>query len=160
MSMQFLKHGVPETLEYDDGMTKQEFKDDADINKIIARFGVQGAATHLQKHGFEYGDFAEFDFLEAQMRLARGKEIFAELPGEVRREFNQSPAEFFAFVNDPENVDRLPDLLPDLAQPGNYNLDMRSSTPPGATTEPQSGDVGGPAPESPAPGDSGGEAAS
>ena len=50
--------------------------------------------------------------------LSRGREIFDELPVELRSEFNQSPAQFFDYVNDPANKDRLAELLPALAEPG------------------------------------------
>lgn len=104
--------------DYSDGRTKQSFKDSCDINKILAKAQVAGSLSHFQKHGAFYGDFADFDFLDAQVRLARGKEIFAELPSEVRREFDQDPAKFFAFANDPANAGKLVDLIPGIAKPG------------------------------------------
>ncbi len=104
---------------YEDGMTKQAFKDDTDINKILAKAAMGDTITHLAKHGAVYGDFTEIDdLLDAQQKLARGTAIFMDLPGEVRREFNQSPKEFFEFVNNPDHADRLPQLLPGLAKPG------------------------------------------
>lgn len=104
---------------YDDGRTKQAFKDQADINKIIARVQVGETISHLAKHGAVYGDFTDIDdLLTATNRLAKGKQIFAELPGEVRREFDQDAAKFFRYVNDPANIERLPELLPGLAAPG------------------------------------------
>ena len=105
--------------EYPDGRTKQAFRDQTDINKILARAAQGESISHLAKHGATYGDFTDMpDLLEASRRLAVGQRIFDELPGEVRREFHQSASAFFAFVNDPANVDRLPELLPDLARPG------------------------------------------
>lgn len=104
---------------YEDGMTKQAFKDSTDINKIISTFQRKGTLSHLAKYEPVYGDFTDMpDLLEAQARLDRGNAIFAELPSEIRREFKQSPAAFFAFVNDPANSDRLQELLPQLAKPG------------------------------------------
>lgn len=107
---------------YDDGRTKQSFKDSTDINKLLSRAQREGTLSHLQKHEAVYGDFSDFDFLEAQRMLARGKSIFDELPSEVRREFNQDPREFFAFVNDPKNKDKLKDALPELAAPGRQRI--------------------------------------
>ena len=103
---------------YDDGRTKQAFKDETDINKLLAKAQKAGTLSHLQKHGAYYGDFANFDFDDAQFALARARSIFEELPSEVRREFEQSPAKFFAFVNDPKNASDLPRVLPELAAPG------------------------------------------
>ena len=99
--------------------TKQAFKDASDINKILARAQKGDTISHLAKYGAVYGDFTDVDdLLTAHEKLARGTEIFNDLPSEVRREFGQDPAEFFRFVNDPANADRLADVLPDLAKPG------------------------------------------
>lgn len=103
---------------YEDGRTKQAFKDECDIHKIIARASKVGTLSHLERHGAFYADFSGFDFTEAQLTLARGKTIFEQLPAEVRREFKHDPAQFFEFVNAPENVDRLHEVLPALARPG------------------------------------------
>lgn len=103
---------------YDDGMTDQSYKDSTDINKIIAKHARAGTLSMLAEHKGQFGDFADFDFVTAQNTIARAKSIFHGLPGEVRREFNNDPAQFFAYVNDPANKDRLEQLLPQLAQPG------------------------------------------
>ena len=105
---------------YDDGRTKQSFKDSTDINKILKKAQLAGTVSHLVAHGGEYGDFSNFDFFEAQNLLARAKTIFEELPSEVRKDFEHDPSKFFAFVNDPENADKLSELLPEIAEPGRY----------------------------------------
>ncbi len=105
--------------EYTDGRTKQSFKDSTDINKLLAKAAKGESITHLAKYGAVYGDFSDMpDLLEARRRLAIGQEIFSELPGEIRREFNQSPAAFFAFVNDPTHKDDLARLIPGLVERG------------------------------------------
>ncbi len=107
-----------------DGRTKEAFKDETDINKILKRAQKTGTISHMNRHQGRYADFSGFDFFEAQLKLTAGREIFDELPSEIRNEFNQNPARFFAFVNDPENKDRLAELLPALAEPGRQNLDV------------------------------------
>jgi len=103
---------------YTDGRTKQSFKDSTDIQKIIARFDKTGTISHLAKFEGVYADFSDFDFHLQNNMLARGNEIFAELPAEIRREFGQSPAKFFEYVNDPANAADLRKKLPALAAPG------------------------------------------
>ncbi len=115
---------------YNDGRTKQSFKDETDINKILSRAQKAGTLSHLQKYEGTYGDFADFDFFEAQIKMTRGREVFDALPSEIRMEFAQSPAAFFAYANDPENKDRLRELLPGLAMPGRQNLDVSGKTAP------------------------------
>ncbi len=140
MSMYFREHGEQPVLVYDDGRTKQAFKDDTDINRILARAQKQGSISHLNKYGGEFADFEEFDFLEAQLQIRRAGEIFEALPPELRREFQQSPSMFFEFVNDPANKGRLKEIFPDLAKPGNYDLDMSMRTPPGGSLDPDAPD--------------------
>ncbi len=105
--------------EYLDGRTKQSFKDETDINKLLAKAARGESLSHLQRHGASYGDFTDMpDLLQAQARLAKGQAIFMELPGEIRREFNQSAGAFFEYVNDPANIDKLPALIPGLVERG------------------------------------------
>lgn len=148
MSMYFMEFSESEVRTYLDGRTKQSFKDETDITKILSKFQVAGAISHLAKYEAQYGDFAEFDFLETQNMLNRGNNMFAALPSEVRREFEQDPARFFKFVNDPANNERVNELLPGIANPGDYFVDVSSSTPPGALVN--SGEPGAVVPEVPA----------
>ncbi len=111
---------------YKDGRTKQSFKDETDIEKILSRAQKSGTISHLTKYEARYGDFSGFDFFEANIKMAAGAEIFAALPSEIRNEFQNTPGKFFAYVNDPDNKDRLGELLPELAAPGRQNI---STTP-------------------------------
>ena len=114
---------------YKDGRTKESFRDETDINQILKRAQKSGTISHLTKYEARYGDFSGFDFFDAQLQLAKGGEIFDALPVELRSEFNQSPAQFFAYVNDPANKERLGKLLPALAEPGRQNI---ATSPPNA----------------------------
>jgi len=117
--------------------TKQAFKDETDINKLLQRAEKTGTISHLNKHEAHYGDFTGFDFLEAQLKLSAGADIFAELPAQVRSEFDQSPAQFFDYVNDPANKDRLGVLLPALAEPGRQLPRATGVVPADAASEPE-----------------------
>lgn len=118
---------------YLDGRTVQSFKDETDINRIMDRARVTGTISHLSRYEARYGDFADFDFLDAQVKLNQGREIFDALPAELRKEFGQSPAEFFSFINNPDNVERREKIMRTLAQPGRQLLDVSGkNAPPGA----------------------------
>ncbi len=118
-------------LVYDDGRTKQCHRDECDIQRIMARADIAGTISHLEKYEGVYADYSDFDFHEQTRKLTKGREIFDDLPAEVRREFGQSPATFFNYVNDPENKDRVGKLLPDLAKPGTQKVEV---SPPDADT--------------------------
>lgn len=123
---------------------KQAFKDECDINRIVDRMAKTGMVSHLSRFKGQYGDFTDYpDLLEAQQRLARGVQIFDELPIEIKREFGNDPRSFFTFVNDPANADKLEEVLPQLAAPGRQrqaNPVMReaASSPSGADPVPAS----------------------
>ncbi len=103
---------------YDDGRTKQSFKDQTDIEKIMGRFAHTGTISHIAKYEGVYADFSDLDFHHQITQLAKGETIFAALPAELRKEFGQDPQAFFDFVNDPVNADDLLQKLPALAEPG------------------------------------------
>ncbi len=105
-------------LVYDDGLTKQGFEAETNIQTIMARADKAGTISHLDKYEGVYADYSDFDFHEQTEKLTQGRMIFDDLPAEVRKEFGQSPAAFFEFVNDPENKDELLKKLPYLARPG------------------------------------------
>lgn len=117
-----------QAIEYTDGRTKQSFKDETDINIILRRAQKAGTLSHLEKYQGVYADFSDFDFMEAQINLTRGREVFDALPSEIRKEFSNSPAAFFGYVNDPANADDLRKKLPGLAAPGRQNIDVSGKT--------------------------------
>lgn len=164
MSMYFRENGKRYYPEFGPGRTKQSFKDDCDINKMLAKAQKVGSLSHLQKYGAVYGDFTEApsDLLEAQKHLERGREIFNELPSQIRKDFRNDPTAFFRFVNDPDNVDQLDKLLPEIAKEGRYFPDVSAATPPGALKGAPSDEVASPpapaaekAPEAPGASDGG-----
>ncbi len=112
------KGPLTQVKNYKDGRTKQSFRDECDINLIMQRAAAGGTISHLEKYEGTYSDFSDYDFFEHTQMLTKGREVFDDLPAEVRREFGQSPAAFFKYVNDPANVNELLKKLPALAEPG------------------------------------------
>lgn len=150
-----------EKKDYSDGRTKQAFKDQCDINKILQRAQRTGSIAHLQKYPEAvYGEFdGEFDLLTAQNRLIKAQTIFDDLPSEVRKEFGNDALAFVKFAGNPANNDKLRDLLPAIAKPGPYfpNPVSRGGQGAGAATAPTAEVAAGDPPASqPAPAASGG----
>ncbi|QXP08638.1 MAG: internal scaffolding protein [Arizlama microvirus] len=80
-------------------MTQEEFKDECDINRIMARYSKTGTVAGRTDMG-TYGDFsAGVDYLEAQNIILRSNEQFAALPSKVREQFRNSPKLFLDFVH-------------------------------------------------------------
>lgn len=100
----------PETgeLVYQPSMTKQSFVKECDINNILKEFRVTGQIRHMSAHAAAgaYEDLPEpADFQESLHHIMAANEAFATLPSQVRRRFDNDPAEFLKFMADPANQD-------------------------------------------------------
>jgi len=94
--------------EFSPSITKQEFADESDINTIMARYQVTGTVPQNPDRQPFYVDAVDIpDYMEAQNILIGARDSFAALPAKVRREFDNDPAQFVAFANDPANADKL-----------------------------------------------------
>lgn len=94
----------------DPSLTQQQFVDDADINTIVARFGLTGQMPENLRFP-EYGDFTGINNLQDALNVGRAaQEQFMLIPPEVRAEFNNDPAVFLDAVHDERNLPRLREL--------------------------------------------------
>lgn len=91
----------------DPGHTKQSFKDDCDVNKIIPKYERTGILTHLNKIEGRYGDVTGLDFQTAQDIVNEATNLFASLPSNVRNRFQNNPAMFLDFMDNPDNTDEM-----------------------------------------------------
>lgn len=87
-------------------LTRQEFTEECDINKIVRRYQLTGAITHFARYSPQYGDFSPCDLQTARNLLKRAEELFAELPANIRAEF-PTPEAFLTFVQNPQNAERM-----------------------------------------------------
>lgn len=83
-------------------MTIQSFKDDADINCIIARFentGVLVDPTVPVSRVPQFGDFSDLpSYQEAQNVIVAATNAFYALSSKIRERFGNDPAAYFDFV--------------------------------------------------------------
>jgi phage internal scaffolding protein len=82
--------------------TLQSFKDDADINCIIARFehtGVLVDPTVQVSRVPQFGDYSDMpSYQEAQNVIVAATNAFGSLPSKIRERFGNDPAAYFDFV--------------------------------------------------------------
>lgn len=84
-------------------VTRQEFKDDADINKIVER--VLRGEVVPQEFG-SYGDFTGVaSFQDAMNQVMDARAAFDALPARVRSRFHNNPAALVDFLSDEGNLD-------------------------------------------------------
>lgn len=87
------------------GRTKQSFKDETDINQIMARFIRTGALEFTNKHEPRYGDTTGINFQACMDVITSAQNMFKDMPSKIRNRFDNDPAKFLDFVNDPENTE-------------------------------------------------------
>ncbi len=84
--------------------TKQEFRDECNINNVVAAHRITGQFTHVSAVMPAYGDFSNVnDYQEAVDQIKAAEVSFAQLPAKVRKRMGNDPAEFIAFLEDPAN---------------------------------------------------------
>lgn len=88
-------------------LTKQSFKDECDINKIMAQYVKTGTIQHVKLHAPEYGFASSLDFGESIRVVTKAQEMFDDLPSGLRTRFHNNPAEFLEFVQDASNHDEM-----------------------------------------------------
>lgn len=99
------------TVNNEPSLTRQEFKDECDINSLMARYEghVTGGPGNLMPAEPMYIDFANLpqDLMGYLAFMDDAQAAFMSLPAMVRREFDNSPHEFVAFASDPGNLDQM-----------------------------------------------------
>lgn len=100
------------TVNRSPSMTCQQFRDESDINNLVARYNRTGTFYNaLDCAGRvarmpQFGDFAELgDFREQQEKLLAVYDSFAQLPAKVRERFSNNPAFFVEFVGQEKNYE-------------------------------------------------------
>lgn len=90
--------------------TKQEFKDECDINIILAQYQHTGEIPNLNERQGQFLDCTGMDYTDHMHAIIEANKLFADLPSKVRSRFNNDPAAFLDFVHDSNNVDEMRSL--------------------------------------------------
>lgn len=98
------KSATPMTFE-GPGKTKQSFKDETDINNILARFQRTGLLEFTNKNQPQYADCTGIEYQAGMETIRKASALFQSLPSSVRARFHNEPAEFLDFVQDDKNRD-------------------------------------------------------
>lgn len=94
----------------DESRTKQSEAESCEINNIMAKYERTGLIEHAREGG-TYENLPEpMEYQDALNRVMEAQQSFDLLPAAARKEFGNDPAQFLAFVDDPENVQRMAEL--------------------------------------------------
>lgn len=122
----------------DQDLTHQQFKEDADINVLMKRFGVTGKMPMPSMLPF-YGDFSQVGDFHGSMQMVRqAQEAFALLPASVRAKFHNSPSELVQFLHSEMSPEQLKEarelglVEPEKAPPAPQKVEVVNTAPPAA----------------------------
>jgi len=85
----------------------QSYKNECDINRIMAKYQLSGAIDWVAKHEGSYADVTGHTFESAMDTILKAQTLFGDLPSSVRNRFQNNPAAFFDFMHDPENSEEM-----------------------------------------------------
>lgn len=92
-------------------MTKQSFKDETDINNIMAKYKNTGLIDHISDFKGSYGDFTNVQEYQLSLnQVLAAQESFEQLPSGIRARFNNSPSALMSFLENPTNLDEAVEL--------------------------------------------------
>jgi len=92
-------------------LVKQEFADDADVNKIIARCVKSGLPLPSVTAVPLYADVSEVgSYADCLRRVKAAEEAFNELPAPLRTEFDNDASKLISFLADKANIPRALEL--------------------------------------------------
>lgn len=86
--------------------TQQQFKDECDINNIIARYEKTGELSHLSGRKGAFTDLSDVTDYQGMLHtVIQAEEAFMTLPAVVRTRFRNDPGQLLSFLQDPKNKD-------------------------------------------------------
>lgn len=93
-------------------LTRQEFKADCDLGLLLKRFGRTPEGLNALRNCQGYAEGSRFDdvsdipdFRAARDAVNAANSSFMALPAIVRRRFDNDPAMFLDFIQNPDNLD-------------------------------------------------------
>lgn len=105
----YVEHAPVDLVCADDGLTRQEFKDECDINVLLAQYERTGVLPANRAPGEgQYLDLSDVpDLQKAFDIIQKAEAAFMTLPASVRKEFDNDAMRFVAFAEHPDHIDKM-----------------------------------------------------
>lgn len=90
-------------------LVEQNHKPECDINRIIQKHGMDliRKTAAMMEPAMHFDDVTGNDFQEAMEKVQRAKKGFMAMPSQIRDQFDNNPAKFLDFVQNPDNLPQL-----------------------------------------------------
>lgn len=123
-------------FDHDTCRTRQEFKDECDVNKIMKRFEMSGIIDHVAQMEPHFTDIPEMgDFQDILNNVNAVTEGFMELPARVRAAFDNDALLFVEALQDPDAQDELVELGVIAGPEPQETAELEAAAPNGAADE-------------------------
>jgi hypothetical protein len=93
----------------DESLTEQSHVKETDVNQIVKRHGKDliQKANELMSTNFQMDNIPGNDFHESMMIIQKASKSFSQMPSQVRKQFDNDPAKFLDFVQNPANAEAM-----------------------------------------------------
>lgn len=117
--------------------TKQSFRDQVNINKILARNRRSGMIDHVSGKTPFYGDVSSIGSYQESLNVVKqAQDLFMGMSSDVRSRFENDPTKMIKFLADPKNLDEAIKLGMVVKRPG---VPKEPGTPGGQVPDPITG---------------------
>jgi hypothetical protein len=103
-------NALPIEFNEKEDMTQQHFKDECDVNNILRKYVQTGNIEHFNVHGGSYMEVPAGDFHTAMNIVAEATQMFDQLPGQTRKEFNNDVETFLSQAPDEKYLGKMIEL--------------------------------------------------
>jgi len=96
-----------ESINEEKSLTQQQYKNDCDVNLIIAKYEQTGTLHHVDnaKRGV-YMDLTQAPSFEESLKVVmQAQNAFDEIPAQIRQRFGHDPQQFIDFLADEANTE-------------------------------------------------------
>lgn len=107
-----IRNRVQTSFEGEEILTEQSHKDAVDVNNIVKKHGLDmlQKTAQLQSLEFQMDELPTNDFTEALAIVTKASQTFESMPSFIRKKFDNSPAQFLDFVQNPANGQAMVDM--------------------------------------------------
>lgn len=92
-------------------VTKQEFKDECNINNIVSQYKLTGIINHINQQPPVYADLPDdMDYQTSLATISSASDAFDRLPAATRRAFDNDPYQLLIALGDPARRTELEQL--------------------------------------------------
>lgn len=105
----YKRNNTKTSLDFSDtiSLAEQHHKDAVSIQTIVQQHHVTGTMP-INSLPPQFSDQSDLpSFHEAQIILAKGIEAFEAVPAHIRKEFDNDPAEYLEFIQNPDNREEI-----------------------------------------------------